>query len=426
MAFSKQTTLKRQLTRISPLSATMILLFAAVMTYLIFRVFAATGPATLYTSPTGSQSITNGQSFTVSVRISSAANVPISCASVYLSYPTDKLQITGIGYNGSAYSVQALESNSGGVLHMDRCGLPVISGGDQLYAQVSFKAIATGSAALGFTGSSTVLSGEGSSNANLLGQTNGVTYNIAAPATPPPSSGGGSSGSSGGSGSTSGSSGSSSSSSGSHSGSSSGGSGSTGSSGGSSSGGGSDSGSSGSSGNPGSGSTGDNGGSGGVTTTTIAITVLDSHNKPVAGAEVVINGQTVKTGKNGVAYFSGVPSGNQAITIKYNGKKTSRTLQIRNAASVQSPQSFKVSITRNKFDPVLLLIPFIILAGAGIFFVRPWDKRLAQAFGQEETLPVVSSSDNPATVQPTTPVGRKLEQPGTVYAPTNKDQPPKE
>lgn len=426
---------KQQLSKISPLTITMGLLFAAIMTYLLIRAFAASGTATLYTSPGGTQSVTTGQTFAVSVRVSSAANVPVTGAAVYLSYPTAKLQVIGESYSGSPYNTELVTSDSGGVLRMDRAAFPLVSGGDQLFAQVTFKAIASGSAPLSFTGSSIVTSGEDDSN--ILGQKNGVTYNVVTPETPPPpSSGGGSSGggtSSGSSGSSSGS-GSSSSRPTTTSGSSSKAQPSS---------------SQPSAGTPGTSSQTTTGTSAKPNPpqangqlpasssylSTLQITIVDSHNKPVEGAEVTIDGQTVKTDKNGVAHFDSIPSGDQVVAVKYNGKKTSKVLQVKGAATQITPELFKVSIIRNKFNPAVLLVPVAVLLVAGGLILRPWDARFAARFakaptGQTDIDQIVTSSQPHETPQTlTSPTPHKLETPGTVYTPSSsgdEKQPPKE
>jgi hypothetical protein len=387
------------------------------MTYLVIRVFAASGVANLYTSPSGTQSVTTGQTFTVNVRVSTGASVPVTGAAVYLSYPTNMLQVVGQSYNGSPYSTQLVATNSGGVLRMDRAAFPAISGGDQLFAQVTFKALTTGSANISFTNSSIVTSGEDDSN--ILTTKNGVTYNISAPATPPPSGGGGSNpGSSSPSGGNNGST---------HNGSA----GSTAPAGddgddssvpGSSSGGGaSGSTSSGGSAFPQAG-TGNNGGGTTVAssnTSSLLITVVDTKNKPVVGAEVAVVGQTVKTDKNGVARFSGVPVGNQAITVKYNGKKTSKTLNVQ-GVSMKSPEPFKIAIARDKFNPTILMIPIIVLFVAGAYIRLPW-RRLAFAGNSadsSESAFVVVSSDSTVATPPSNPPNRPLEAPGTIISPT--------
>lgn len=156
-------------------------LFIAATALFTVQSFAATGPATLYTSPNGTQSVNINSNFTISVRIATGNNVPVSAATIYLAYPGDKVQVVSASYAGSAYNVELVESDSGSVFRMDRAALPEISGGDKLFAQITFKAIANGSAALSFTSDSRVHSGEDDSN--ILAARNGVTYNIS---TPPP------------------------------------------------------------------------------------------------------------------------------------------------------------------------------------------------------------------------------------------------
>lgn len=403
--------IRQQLSRISPLSITFIFLFAAAMTYFLIRSFAASGTATLYTSPGGTQAVTVGQTFTINVRISSGATVPVTGASVYLSYPTDKLQTQGEGYTGSPYTTQLIATDSGGILRMDRAAFPAISGGDQLFAQVTFKTIAAGSAPISFGSNSIVTSGEDDSN--ILTQKTGVTYNIAAPSTSaptPPSSNpstpvtssGGSSGSPSSSGSSSQSTTTQPKT----------GSNSTADNGAAASGG--------SSGTPaasnpdtatttGSSETPDDSGA-----STVQVTILDSQNKPVQGAEVTVDGQKAKTDKNGVARFTSVNAGKQTLAVTYNGKKTAKIVQVKNASSQSSPQLFNVSITKDKFNPTLLVIPVIVLFGAGVFFLRPPGMKFAKAPAAPS--PGIVSSGRPPEATPK-PGYRSLDAPGTVYEP---------
>lgn len=400
---------KGQLTRLSPLSISIVLVFAVAMTYFLFRVFAASGAATLYITPSGTQSVVAGQNFTVSVRISSASNVPVTGASVYLTYPTGKLQLISESYGGP-YNTQLVVSDSGGILRMDRAAFPMISGGDQLFAQVTFKAIATGSAPISFTGSSVVASGEDDSN--IVGQKNGVTYNVTAPPSTQPSSSSGSSGSSSSGAGSSGrgssvSGGSASSGRGSSSGQSSGSSTTT--SGGSAGGSSADSGSSQS--GTGQAAFGD----GDIVTSDVQITVVDSQGKPVKDAEVTIGNQTVKTDKNGVAHFNDIAAGKLEVAVNYNGKKTAKTVNVK-GASTQSPEMFKVSIVRDKFNPVLLFVPVIFLLAAGALVMRPWEKFVGTTTAKEgEGNEAVTSNRPPELSQ--TVASSKKEKPGTVYSP---------
>lgn len=424
MTTSPPSSVQSKLSRVSPLSVALVLLFAAVMTYFLIRALAASGTATLYTSPSGTQAVTNGQTFTINVRVSTAGNVPVTGASTYLSYPAGKLQVIGQNYTGSPYNTQLAASDSGGVLRMDRAAFPMISGGDQLFAQVTFKAIATGSAPITFTSSSVVTSGEDDSN--ILTQRNGVTYNISAP----PSTGGGGSSTppaSGGGQTTGGSSGGSRPSTPTPSGKP--GSGGTGnnSSGGTASGSSTSSTTSGSDASTG-GSTGSSDSSATGTASAVSgleIAVVDANKRPVKGATVTVNGQTARTDSKGIARFENVTAGKQKVTVQYNGKKVSQTVRVKNDGS-KAPQLVKVSMVQDKLNPGLLLAPVVIVALAAVFFLRPWDRKFAPVMAKED-LPQVVSSGQPHDT-PTAPAGRKLETPGTVYSPTPQDKdgsPPK-
>jgi hypothetical protein len=169
--------IKQQLTRISPLSVALVIIFAAAMSLLIFRSFAAVGPATLYTSPGGTQSVKKGSTFTSKIRVSTASNVQVAGAAVYMSYNSSKISVQSISYSGSPYTIEATpSSNSGGILHMERAALPAITGGDKLFATVTFKAVATGTATVGFASNTYVTSGDNDSN--LPPQNSGAVYSI--------------------------------------------------------------------------------------------------------------------------------------------------------------------------------------------------------------------------------------------------------
>jgi hypothetical protein len=397
------TIFRKQLTKLSPLSITMVLVFASIMTYFLINSFAATGTATLYTSPGGSQSATIGQTFTVSVRVSSGANVPVTGASVYLTYPTSKLQVVGENYSGSAYSTQLVSSNSGGIFRMDRAAFPMISGGDQLFAQVTFKAIAAGSAPINFTNSSIVTSGQDDSN--ILTSQSGVTYTVSAATTNPTSSPASGSGSSATPVRPS-----------------------------------SASGKSNAQGSPAAGGTTTTGNSsqtgapldsdqiaspaseGGGTNAVsggslIQITVLDTNNKPIEGATVTIASQTARSDKNGVVSFTNISAGKQALIVSFNGKKTSKDINV-TGTSTESPELFKVSVNRDKYSPVTLIIPVIILLAVGLFFIRPWSHKFAKV--SADPLPVVTSERPPTTPAQSSKNG---QLPGSVYTPESQNTP---
>lgn len=398
--------IRRRLAAVSPMTIAFALCFAAIMTYVALRVFAASGSATIYTNPGGTQSVSVGQTFAVTVRVSTPGGVPVTGASVYLAYPASKLQVLGQSYGGP-YNTQLAASNSGGVLRMDRAAFPMIGGGDQVFAQVTFKALATGSAPISFTGSSLVTSGEDDSN--ILAGQHGVTYEITASAA---ASGGTSSSGSGtraSGGSTAGGSG---------------GAASTG--GNAASSGGAAAASSGSGGGSanaaaGAGETGDTTSS---AQSAVAITIVDPDNKPVKDAVVTINGQTAKTDAKGIARFAGLPAGDLKVAVSYNGNKTSKIIQVKGAATTEAPEIFKVSIKKQKFNPWLLSVPIIFLVAAMVYILRPGRLRFAGAPSQPVADKIVTSGQ-PDT--PPSPLGTvanpERDTPGTVFNPGQSQQP---
>lgn len=348
-------TLKQRLSKISFLSISLVAIFALVMTYVVVRSFAAVGPANLYTSPSGSQSVTNGSNFTVTVRINTASNVPVSAAAVHLAYPADKLSIQNVSFSGSPYNLAVAQSNSGGVLRIDRAALPLVQGGNQVFAKVTFKATANGSANISFANSTYVVSGENDSNLPI--NKSGVTYNISTPSAPTSSSGSSSGTPSPGSDSSNSNRQSQTSSSSSQ--------------------------------------TSDNtqtqtssGGSTGSTTnqpslnnslqeesaaTKVQILVVDGNQNPVKDAEVIINGQTARTNESGIVEFSGIAIGEHEVVVDNNGKKTFSSIQVK-GASFDSAESFTVEAETSNLNPLVWVVPPVIgmMIAALFFFLKPW------------------------------------------------------
>ncbi len=358
-------TIKQQLSRMSPLSAGIVLLFAATMTYLLIQSFAAVGPANLYTSPGGTKTVNKDSTFTVSVRISTASDVPVTGAAVYMSYPTSKLTFQNVSYSGSPYNLELLESNSGGVLRMERGALPAIPGGDKLFAKVTFKAVSSGSAAISFTSSSYVTSGEDDSNLPL--QVSGVTYNIVTPSSGGDSSSGSNNDSSDSSSDTNSNSSNTSSQSPSS----------------------EPSVSQESPDSSESSSTNDNkkdkdsnspsshdtnSSDNTNLSRALEVVVTDEGQNPVRGAKVTIDGETIETDENGIARFEYVPAGEQDIVVDHNGVKTLSTVQVEGLSTVSNPESFVVTIDSNKLNPLIwLVVPLIgMFIIALMLFGRPW------------------------------------------------------
>jgi fibronectin type 3 domain-containing protein len=157
-------------------------------------------------------------------------------------------------------------------------------------------------------------------------------------------------------------------------------------------------------------------------TTSATFTVVQLRNKPVKGAVVTVAGQTSLTNRQGVAYFSSIPTGSQDVTVQYGDKQVSKTVKVKQPGQ-KAADIFKVSLVRREFNPALLFVPVAVLIMAGVFFIRPWDKKFASVIDKDSGPQIVSSNQPHHTEQP---AGRKLEAPGTVYTPGDKDQPPKQ
>ncbi len=318
----------------------------------------ATGSATLYTSPGGTQSVSLNSTFSLQVRIN--ATVSPGAAEVYISYPTAKLQVQSIDYSGSPYTIQLLESNSGGVLEMDRAAFSAIPAGDQLFATVNFKAIASGSAPISFTNSSVVRAFSDSSAMALT--KNGVTYNITTPTPPPPPpvtpptptptptpspapspnptpsptshpsttppssttktttkspsptptpspSPSGTPSPAPATDTTSGSN--------------------------------------------------DQASSGGQT---LDVHIIDKTNKPVQGAKVTIDGTNISTGSDGVAHFNSVTPGDKQVAVDYKGKKSTQNTQVLGASTADTPEAVTLQIDSSKSNPLIFILPVTLIA----------------------------------------------------------------
>lgn len=117
----------------------------------------AAGAATLSLSPAGG-TYTNGNTFSVGIYEDSGANDADS-ASASLTYDAGKLQATGI--SGGAFTTCVTQpSAGGGTISTGDCTiLGAKRQGSQLLAVVTFKAIATGTAAVNFTSGKVVNAG---------------------------------------------------------------------------------------------------------------------------------------------------------------------------------------------------------------------------------------------------------------------------
>ena len=132
--------------------------------------------ASLYLSP-ASSSITNGSTFSVSVRENSGGDA-VNAAEISLTYPADKLDFVSIS-SSSAFGIVAANSGGGGNVNIDRGATPAVTG-DQLIATVRFKAkVASGSAAVNFASGKVISE---ANTQNIVTSMKGATYTFKAPA----------------------------------------------------------------------------------------------------------------------------------------------------------------------------------------------------------------------------------------------------
>lgn len=104
--------------------------------------------------------------------------------------------------------------------------------------------------------------------------------------------------------------------------------------------------------------------------TSLVVTVLDLHSKPISGAKVSFNGQTASTDSNGKATLTSMPLGKSTITITVNGKTTAETVQLDRQSSNFAPQKvfFKVSAPAKTSIWVIAGAGILLVVFAGVIF----------------------------------------------------------
>ncbi|OGY25817.1 MAG: hypothetical protein A2Z24_00445 [Candidatus Woykebacteria bacterium RBG_16_44_10] len=143
------------------------------------QAFAA---ANFYLSP-ASKTVSQGSSFAVAVRVSSAE--AIDSVQANLSYPADKLDFLSISTSSSAFSLQWENSGGGGSVRIARSVPGGSVSGDKLIATVSFRAKqSSGSATISFAGGTEAVSAGTSVGGGKTGGT--YTFSPAPPPPPPP------------------------------------------------------------------------------------------------------------------------------------------------------------------------------------------------------------------------------------------------
>ena len=138
----------------------------------------ASGYATLYLNPT-SRSVAAQQSFPVAVRVSGSGTA-YDFVNAVLHFPADKLAVESVANGDFDLQYETTANNPGGRLTLRRGASNDLSG-DRLIATVNFKALAGGSAAVNYDGTSAVILNE----QYVTTLAYGGNYTITAP-TPPP------------------------------------------------------------------------------------------------------------------------------------------------------------------------------------------------------------------------------------------------
>jgi len=130
--------------------------------------------STLYLSQ-NSGLLTSGNTFSVDVVLDTNSE-SINGISAYLSYPTDKLEVTGISY-GTAFPVEAAEIDTNGIIEISR-GSYTGEVGNVSVATISFIAKEQGQAAISFVNGSAAPRTSDSSDSLDLSQSTGGVFTI--------------------------------------------------------------------------------------------------------------------------------------------------------------------------------------------------------------------------------------------------------
>jgi hypothetical protein len=127
-----------------------------------------------------SGSVAKGSNITVTIKENSGAE-PVNAASASLSYPTDKLSYVSIS-NSSVFNIAAASSGGSGSVKVDRGSLSAVTG-SQTVASVTFKALSdSGTAKINVTSASVI---SANTNADIASGTSGTTITLKAPAAAP-------------------------------------------------------------------------------------------------------------------------------------------------------------------------------------------------------------------------------------------------
>ncbi|HET8709310.1 MAG TPA: cohesin domain-containing protein [Candidatus Saccharimonadales bacterium] len=145
------------------------------------RLQQAGGAPSLFLTP-AKGNFTVGSTFTVQIRENSGSN-QVNSVQANLTYSQTLLQFVSADTTGSPFTTTVQNSGGSGVINLGVGLLASSVGGDQLVGTITFKVLASGTAAVAFDTGSGVASA--ASNTNICQVQTGATYSLGA-ATPVP------------------------------------------------------------------------------------------------------------------------------------------------------------------------------------------------------------------------------------------------
>ncbi len=153
----------------------LLVLFASVGVRLLFSAIAA-GESLSLVPGSGTQNV--GSNFTVVIHENSGTT-PINAVEADLTYDQAKLQFVSIDTSTSAFDLAAVGTGGAGSIKIARAKSVTNLTGDQIVASITFKAIATGTAAVTFDATSALVNPTTTPPSNVLAVTNPGSYTIA-------------------------------------------------------------------------------------------------------------------------------------------------------------------------------------------------------------------------------------------------------
>lgn len=152
-------------------------IFLGLLFLLLFTFFPKSVHASTLTITPANGSIPLKGNFTVTVKLNTGADT-VNAVSAYIAYPADKLDVSYINSNYSAFKIQAEQSSGGGMIKIGRGNISGVKGSSLTVASITFKGKTLGSATLAFVGGSHSYSASGNNETLNLSASGGGTYTV--------------------------------------------------------------------------------------------------------------------------------------------------------------------------------------------------------------------------------------------------------